>query len=226
MKRLTKLSPIHHAEEKWQGQFEEQAGWQVVQWFSSVEKEMAVARNAVALCDQTHRGKLRIEGRAAGAMLTSEDLAVNAGKKSRYGFLYRLRSDLFFAWTEADGEAAALREFNEMANEADSLVTVTNMTQGSAELWLIGPNSSRLLSRLCSLDLHDSQFPNGTAKQSSVAKTSQLLVRQDMSKIPAYALIGARSLTSYVWQTLFEVGKDLDLDLIGQKAFEQLTNEK
>jgi heterotetrameric sarcosine oxidase gamma subunit len=109
-----------------------------------------------------------------------------------------------------------------MAQAATSLITVTEVTHANAELWLIGPHSAELLGRLCSLDFYASQFPNGAAKQSSVAKTTQLIIRQDRGGLPAYALIGPRSLASYLWQTVFEAGKDLGLQLMGNIAFEQL----
>jgi heterotetrameric sarcosine oxidase gamma subunit len=222
MRRLSKLSPVHHEAEKWQGHFVEQEGWQVVQWFSSVEQEIAAARQRVALCDQSQRAKLTIEGEAAGALLEARDLAVNGGLKTVEGHLYRLRPDRFFISLDERNAAAAVRRLDDMAQAATSLITVTEVTHANAELWLIGPHSAELLGRLCSLDFYASQFPNGAAKQSSVAKITQLIIRQDRGGLPAYALIGPRSLASYLWQTIFEAGKDLGLQLMGNIAFEQL----
>ena len=222
MKQISKLSPIHHEEEKWQGHFVEQDGWQVVQWFSSVEQEIDAARQRVALCDQSQRKKLTIEGKDAGVLLNAEDLAINAGMMTAEGHLYRLRGDRFFIGLDKRAAPAAARRLDDMAQAAASLITVTDVTDANAELWLIGPHSADLLSRLCGLDFHDSHFPDSSAKQSSVAKTAQLIIRQDRSGLPAYALIGARSLASYLWQTVFEAGKDLGLQLMGNMAFEQL----
>ena len=53
------------------------------------------------------------------------------------------------------------------------------------------------------------------AKQSSVAKTTQLIIRRDLGEQPAYALIGGRSLAAYLWQTIMEAGQDLDIQPVG-----------
>lgn len=224
MIRPVKLSPIHYAEEKWQGQFVDLAGWQVVQMFSSVEKETAVAQQAAALCDQSHNGKIRIEGQNAAQLLQAEELAINQGQQTDNGYLVRLRHDLFFMSTEPEIVEDTAAGFVTRMNGRDDHITITDTTHGNAELWLVGPDSAELLSRLCGLDFHESQFPNNTAKQSSVAKTSQLIIRHDLSvqALPAYAIIGARSFGTYLWQTILEAGADLGLEPMGQAALNQL----
>lgn len=230
MNKPVKLSAIHHAEEKWQGQFIAQMGWQVVQMFSSVELETAVARQSVALGEQSHNGKLRVEGQSAARLLEVDTLAVHAGQQTRYGRVYRLRPDVYFVHMETrSGEGSPALNVDEVlltlgqyAQTAPDPITVTDVTHGLTELWLVGPRSAELLGRLCGLDFHDSHFPNGTAKQSSVAKTTQLIIRRDRGALPAYAVIGPRSLGAYLWQTIMQAGSDLAIQPIGQAALEQL----
>jgi glycine cleavage system aminomethyltransferase T len=59
--------------------------------------------------------------------------------------------------------------------------------------------------------------------QTSVAKTHQLIIRADVIDLPAYRLIGGRALGAYVWDTLMEAGRDLQLSPIGCQALERLT---
>ena len=96
------------------------------------------------------------------------------------------------------------------------------VTHGQADLVLIGPFSMDLLSRLCGLDFHSKHFPNLTAKQSSVAKTRQLILRRDLGEHLAFSLIGARSLADYLWQMIFEAGQDLNIAPVGQSALQRL----
>jgi len=222
MTESIKLSPIYHAEEKWQGQFITQAGWQVVQLFHAVESELAAARNGVALRDQSHNGRIRLEGQTVGELLQAEDLSVNGSQATADGRLYRLRPDLFFLCTAPAMTQTVVAKWGERAHGRERLITVTDVTHGQAELWLVGPGSADLLSRLCGLDFHVSRFPDGTAKQSSVAKTAQLIIRQDRGGLPAFGLIGARSLGMYLWQTLMEVGHDWGIEPMGQAAWDQL----
>jgi sarcosine oxidase, subunit alpha len=212
-----KLSPIYEIAKQLNAEFVEQGGWQVAQNLGKTAN-----MESIALCDQSHRGKIRIEGQSAGAVLDAGELAIGAGKAVEYGRIYRLRQDLFFVTTEAGAVADAARSLTTQAANHPDLITVTDVTHGNAELWLIGPNSAELLSRLCGLDFHDSQFPNDTAKQSSVAKTTQLIIRRDLGDAPAYVLIGGRSLAAYLWQTIMEAGQDLGIQPIGSAVLESL----
>jgi heterotetrameric sarcosine oxidase gamma subunit len=218
-----KLSPIYETAKRLNAKFNELDGWQVAQNFGK-----AASTESVALCDQSHNGKIRIEGPTAGAMLQADELPIGGGKAVEIGWIYRLRRDLFFVSVTSDVGETAVTLTNQAANHPD-LITVTDVTHGNAELWLIGPNSTELLSRLCGLDFHDSQFPNNTAKQSSVAKTTQLIIRHDLvapaglQTAPAYVLIGGRSLAAYLWQTILEAGQDLGIQPIGLAALRSLT---
>ena len=55
-----------------------------------------------------------------------------------------------------------------------------------------------------------------------MAKTAQLIIRRDRNELPAYAVIGARSFGTYLWQTILEAGADLGLEPMGQAALNQL----
>ena len=218
-----KISPIHELAKQKHAHFTGWHGWQVVNSYADAAAETAVFSTHTALCDQSHNGKIRIEGQAAGAMLDANELAIGTGKAVEYGRIYRLRRDLFFVTTEAGAVADVAGSLTDQAAAGADLITVTDVTQGNAELWLIGPNSAELLSRLCGLDFHDSQFPNGAATQSSVAKTTQLIIRRDLDDVPAYALIGGRSLAAYLWQTIMAAGQDLGIQPIGLAALRPLT---
>jgi heterotetrameric sarcosine oxidase gamma subunit len=212
-----KQTPIYEIAKKSNAKFVEQDGWQVAQNFGK-----AASTESVALCDQSHRGKIRIEGQTAGAMLDADELAIGVGKAVDDGRVYRLRRDLFFVTTVAGAVADVAGSLTTQAANSPDLITVTDVTHGNAELWLIGPNSAELLSRLCGLDFHNSQLQDGTAKQSSIAKTTQLIIRRDLGEQPAYALIGGRSLAAYLWQTILEAGQDLGIQPIGSTVLESL----
>ncbi len=221
---MMKNSPIYETARQKQARFSNQDGWHVAQNYGDVEVETAVLAQSAALCDQSHNGKIRIEGKTAGAMLDADELAIGAGKAVDYGRLYRLRPDLFFVSTAVGNVRETAATLAQQASDNPDLITVTDVTHGSAELWLIGPNSAKLLNRLCGLDFHDSQFPNGAAKQSSVAKTTQLIIRRDITAraglmtVPAYILIGGRSLAAYLWQTILQAGQDLGVQPVGTAA--------
>jgi heterotetrameric sarcosine oxidase gamma subunit len=226
-----KLTPINDASRELGVQFVEIAGWQVPQVFNKIEDEIAASGRNVTLADGSASGKLVVEGKSAEAFLqtiwSTPPLAIGQGEKIDSKHVYRIRDDVFFIHLNPGEEDAAAKTLSEAVEKSGDLITVTDITHGRADLLLVGPRSTQLLSRLCSLDFHPSHFPDLWAKQSSVAKTRQLILRHDIkprdgAPILAFSLIGARSLAAYLWATIREAGHDLDLAPIGQSALEKL----
>jgi heterotetrameric sarcosine oxidase gamma subunit len=238
-----KHTPIFTAAKKMGAQFVDEAGWQVANVFSSAETEIAAAKNGVGLADMSPRGKIVIEGEKAEAVLQAvwsiPSLAIGQGaaagaEAAGADHVYRLRTDRFYISTPPGVESEAVQALidAQLAGNGNTiykeLFTVTDITHGRSELLLVGPASAKLLSRLCGLDFHPAAFPNSTAKQSSVAKTSQLIIHKDLEPaagsdpIEAFSLIGSRSLGAYLWDTLLEAGRDLDITPLGLAALEKI----
>ncbi len=219
---MLKLSPLHATAQKMGALLDEHGGWQVAQRFSGGEGEEAAAREGVALADLSYMGKLLVEGQETTSLLEAvwgvSLSEVYQGVMAGPGTVYLLRNDRAFMSTPPGDEGPAVAALEEQAAQLKFFITVTHMTHAWFELLLIGPSSAELLSRLCGLDFHPDHFRNLTARQSSVAKTSQLIIRHDRGGIPAYSLIGGRSLAAYLWQTILEAGRDLEIRPIGLQA--------
>ena len=67
-------------------------------------------------------------------------------------------------------------------------------------------------------------FSRPSTQTSSVAKTRQIVIRQDVGDLPAFALIGASSLAAYLWETILVAGRDVGLQAVGQAALKRLNN--
>lgn len=218
-----KQSPIYSQALKMGARFTEGAGWQIPSQFSMSDVEETAARMHVALADVSDLGKIFVEGETAESTLSlSDSLAIGEGVEQDGRIIFRLRADQFFVNTVAQDVGAVTAELTFAAKEAEGLVTVTDMTHGRSQLLVIGPKASQLLGRLCGLDFDDNQFPNLSVRQSGVAKTRQLILRQDFGELLSYALIGSRSLAAYLWQTTLEAGQDLSIMPIGQETINAL----
>ena len=204
-----KRSPIDGMARAAGARFVEEGGWQVVQ------AGTAVAANGLVLTDQPARGKLFVKGMAAEGVLAAvwavPALAINQGVLIGEAAVYRLRPDLFLVNTAVAGETAVQAQLEAAIQAQGGFVTVTDGTHGRFQFQLRGDKSPELLGRVCGLDFDDGQFPNLTAKQSSVANTAQIILRQDDDQSRAYFLIGGRSLGVYVWQVLLQAGRDLGI---------------
>jgi heterotetrameric sarcosine oxidase gamma subunit len=241
-----KLTPLYPIVQRLNAQFTEPNGWRIPEVYTTLEAEIAAARGGVALADETLNGKVLIQGSQAEAVLHEAfdlpTLAIGAGVTIRGGeearerggegashqppvtshhsplHVYRLRSDLFFMSTPPGGEDAAREKLTETVRASGHFVTVTDVTHGRTEIRAIGPDSRTLLSKVCGLDFHPSAFPNGGTKQSSLAKTTQLIIRRDIGELSAFSIIGARSLGAYVWETIMDAGREFGLAPIGWAA--------
>ena len=200
--------------------------WQVATTLGFAD-EIAVAKAGVGIADLSDRAKIMIEGVDAGAMLESvlggDALGINdVALVGETLYLARLRKDRYYVSGPTEAEDDLLDRLNRAAATSKSLVTVTDETDARTELLLIGPNASTCLRRVCGLDFHDSAYPTLTAKQTSVAKIRQLIVRCDKRELPAYIISGGQSNAIYLWGTLLEAGHDLKIGPIGRTAVDEL----
>jgi sarcosine oxidase gamma subunit len=181
--------------------------------------------------DASASRKILIEGERGQAVFNTPDTAPNKignGMPFGVGHNYRLRSDQFFFHLPPGVGKGVLQQLTQLTENVEASVTVTDISHGWADLLLVGPEAPTLLSRMCGLNFSDGNFADLTVQQSSVAKSRQLIIRrdfktQDTQSVPAYSLIGDRSLAAYLWGVLFESGHDLDIIPAGQAAFNKLS---
>jgi len=218
------------------GEFEDRGGWRVVRAFTTAAEELEIARAAVAIADESARTKILVQGAAAAALLEklcgSSPPALFQGARFGKGgaegsvefAVYRLRPDHFFL-SAAPGEDGALMQVLRAHAEGTGGITVTDVTHGRAEFRLIGPASRDLLAKLCGLDFDDGTFPDLACRQSSLAKTKQLLARNDLSlpsgeRVTSFSIVGGRSFGAYVWDTTMAAGSEFGIGLLGSAAID------
>lgn len=223
---VLKLTPLYPMAQGLGAQFVERGGWRIPEIYTSVEAEVEAARQGVALADDTPRGKLMVQGQGAEAVLQAAfelpALAVGEGAAMESGCVYRLRNDLFFISTPSGEEEAAQEKLTGVVQESGAFITVVDTTHGCAEIRVLGPASRALLSKVCGLDFDAAIFPDGAARQSSVAKTTQLIIRRDTSSLPGFCLIGKRSLSAYLWETMAQAGREWGVVPLGRAALDAL----
>jgi len=221
-----KLSPLNATAERLGARWQDVAGWRCPQDYGNAAAEAAALRAGAGLADVSQIGKIQIEGQRAMAMLAgalgaAPDL-VGAHASVAAGELYCLRPDMYFLTVPAGTEAEVTATLAAAAAARTDLVTVTDLTHGLAGIQLVGPRVLDVLTRVCGLDFSDEAFPNQSARQSSVAKTRQTIIRRDLAGLPSYTLFGARSLAAYVWGVLLEAGRACSLTPVGLAALSAL----
>lgn len=215
-----KLSPLHETAQDLGAQFTESSGWRIPEAYSAPDAEVSTARGGVALADETANGKLQVEGQDAETVWELQEVEIGAGVAVDSERVYRLRGDCFFVSTSPGRDIAVRRTLMDRAS--GRFVTVTNLTHAWSEIRVLGPYSPSLMSRVCGLDFSDAAFPDGAAKQTSVARTTQLVIRRDAVDLPAFSVLGARSMAAYLWEILMEAGADLQIAPVGLNAIRAL----
>jgi heterotetrameric sarcosine oxidase gamma subunit len=150
-------------------------------------------------------GKIQIQGQKTAEFLNqlyNLELSVGRGAVLGSGTIFRLREDIYWLIAPEAETETTMATLEESAVSYPHFITITDYSHGRFCFQLSGPGSIDLLSRLCGLDFHDSQFPDLTIKASSVAKTTQLILRHDQNGQLRYQLLGDRSLATYVWQII------------------------
>ena len=221
-----KRTPLHPVAVGLRAEFGFQLGWQVAERFTNRDAECSAARNRVAMADESTNGKVGTEGsRAETVFQAAFDLpTLDIGRGGTFDTIrvYRLRGDLFFVSTPPGQEQAVGRALRSAADATGHFVSVTDLTHARSEIRIIGPRARELLNKVCGLDFQPDAFGEGAAKLSSLAKTTQLIVRRDIGPLPAFSIIGAASLGRYLWKTLAQAGKEFEIEPIGRVALNSL----
>ena len=102
---------------------------------------------------------------------------------------------------------------------------LTDVTSTLVGLGLVGPRCRDVLRKLTSADLRDRVLSNDACAQLGFAKVPALLARRDRSGLPSYWLCVSRDYGEYVWDVLFEAGRELDIAPIGLSAWRALAEE-
>ena len=224
---MHRLSPLYQTHLSLKATFGDVSTWQVAQSVSSESVELKAAQEGVGLSDLSDRAKVMVEGAQSSELLHQAlavpELAINSGTTVDDDiYVYRLRRDRFYV-SGPTGEEHEITSILKAARASvNGLVSITDETNGRAEMLLAGPESVTCLSRICGLDFYEREFPNHAAKQSSVAKTRQLIMRRDMGDLPVYYLSGGRSFAAYLWKIIMEAGQDLAIRPVGRNTITQL----
>ena len=220
-----KRSPLHGIALRLGADFGEPcAGWLIAAAFGRTDQELAAARRAIGIVDESCNGKLMLQAESGAAEEVVSTafgiprLELGQGTRTAAVRCYRLRPDLFFIGTTPGKETPAREVLEAAAARTGALATVTDTTHGNSELRLIGPRTAELMSKLCGLDFDDSSFPEDGARLSSVAKTTQLILRRDVNPYRSYSMLGASSLAAYLWDTIVEAGREYEIAPLGLSA--------
>ena len=167
-------------------------GWQLPKDYGDASQEAAQLRETVGVSDISPVGKLRVVGAgAAGAVgtLIPRLVGLAPGSVAEVDSLSEQENgELLAAWLTADellvltppGQAQAA--LDAMPNLNAICAHVVDITSGLCGVSIIGPASTRLLSRITDLNISPRAMPDLTCAQARVAEVQGLLLRRGHPK--------------------------------------------
>ncbi|WP_374393230.1 FAD-dependent oxidoreductase [Tabrizicola sp.] len=209
-------------------------------WHAAVSREVKVAREAVAIFDQTSFAKLLVQGRDAARELNrlcAADIDVEPGRTVYTGLLnkrggyesdltvLRLARDRFLMIT---GSAQPVRDMDWIARNLDPAAHafVTDVTSAHAVLAVMGPKSRDLLSRITPADLSNAAFPFGTVREIDLGQGIGLANRMTYVGELGWELVVPVEMAASIYDLLHARGADLGLTDAGYYAIESMRLEK
>jgi heterotetrameric sarcosine oxidase gamma subunit len=111
----------------------------------------------------------------------------------------------------------------------NDLVSVLDMTHGSALMRLSGITAHHVLAKVCAVDLCDEVTPSGATFRSSLAHVASDVIRYDVSTSDglerSYLLQCERSSGQYLFDTLLDAGREFDIEVDGFQVDRDITDE-
>jgi sarcosine oxidase, subunit alpha len=182
-------------------------------WLVSVVR----SPGALRLADQTPLVKVLVRASPQGGAATSLGTPFGRARRDPNGVLViGSGPDEWLLLAPPNARDVVAAQIDTTGGEP---VSVIDVTHGRALMRLSGPDSQRLLAKVCAIDLSDAVTPDGAAFRSSVAKVATDVVRDDLPSpegtVPSYLLHCERSSGQYLFDALLDAGREFGVQVDG-----------
>jgi glycine cleavage system aminomethyltransferase T len=100
----------------------------------------------------------------------------------------------------------------------------TDVTGVYADLFLAGPQSRAVLTKLTPLNISDAALPNLSCAQTSLSHVHTIVLREDVKSIPGFHFLISREYGESVWEAIAHAGHEFHLQPFGLAALALLRN--
>jgi sarcosine oxidase, subunit alpha len=197
----------------------------------TIQQEAQAVRQSVGIIDGGTMGKIEVCGPDAAEFLERFYTGVYTDQKvgrSRYvllldelgvvvddGIATRLADELFFLTISTSNAAAVYREMQRWLQVWQLNVGLVNVTGAYGLINVAGPNASKVLSKLVSLDISDAAFPMGSAQTSEILGVPVRIIRAGFVAKQAYEIYMNTAHALNIWNALLDAGKSEGIRAFG-----------
>jgi sarcosine oxidase subunit alpha len=213
------------------------SGWMIARRFTSLNDETRRTRESVSLADISHLEKICLKGKDALKSLEGklgygiptiklrsvvESKALQESSFPSASFCALTRDEILIL-SKTKEFADQVKDLVAISSKWDSCIHLTEITSYLAGLYIIGPKSGDLLSKLTEFNINEEEFPNLAISQAPFFHVQSVLLRRDLGDgLPAYQLYFDRGFAEYLWERVMEAGREFEIAPIGMDALRLL----
>ena len=183
----------------------------------TIMRQSSMAKNsALSLIDLSQLPRAGIKGKALSPWINSQRYEIGAASNRAYAqhdgaLIARLSpAELLLLSNPLDPSLDAMTDLRA------STYRCYAVRRQDSHYWfaLTGASSPAVFAKLCSVDLSPDYFADHTVAQTSVARTSAVIVRHDINGTLCYYLLGDSSTILYMWNCLTDAMCEFDGQVI------------
>ncbi len=213
---------MHHAHVTHQARITTVDGWEVPAAFAGAAEEVSAVRAGAGLWDLSLLAKCEIMGEGTGAALEAF-LGGSAPVVGRAA-AGKVSGEPVVALRLA-GDRALLLGHPGLALEGQlraalqaGCAHLLNVTSGFCGIRVAGPSARAILAALTALDVSPQTWPDLTCAQTGLAHVHAILLRRDLTGLPAFEAYAARNYGAYLWEAFLDAGRNRGLAPCGLEA--------
>jgi sarcosine oxidase subunit gamma len=215
---------IYRNLEKEGANFTEVNGAAVAADFGTPDAE-ATAVHRMAIADLSPLPRVGVKGRGALEWARNQGVAIpdlnNMARRQRDGALGARLADTELLVLDGLDGTGALPHRLESGLSTDAAAGTYPVNRQAASFWFLmcGMHGAGMFAKLCAVDLRPDKFPDGAVAQTSVARTSCIVIRSGLGDVPAWHLLGDSASAEYLWECLADAmgefgGRPIGLDVL------------
>lgn len=219
----------------------EWGGWVKPPYFETVARECDAFRNRVGMVDMTSFGKIELSG--PGALPLLQRLVVSDVDKPAGSVFYtqfcnphggiladvtitRLGDEYFRLVTGSGFVDNDMGHILANRKADDPVVDIRDVSEAFAVIGFWGPESRRVLKKICSDDVSNAGLPYMQAKTITINGVSVLAQRVSYVGELGWEFYVPRDKAIFVWDALYAAGQEAGIAVGGYKALNSLRLEK
>lgn len=218
-----RLSPFHHKQAALGAQFTvDDFGWARAEKYTDPASERTAVEKGVGIADLSYLTKLALNGLGLKQLIseryrpTKADLrgvVLEGGRgvyENAWCAMFRIDEGMLVC-----NESLKEKIIKELTAGKTGHFTIVDVSSVFAGCCLLGLNGRALLRKLTDLNVNAEEFPNLYVTHTPIRHVPTILLRKDMGATVAYQLYFERAYAEYVWDVVFNSGKELGVAPLG-----------